>query len=70
MLFCNPSWLDGPQLIVKLLAEADRMNTVVSNLLLLTWLDAGKLTVASKPFDLGSLTAETVKRFQERVEAK
>ena len=70
VLVRNPSWLDRPQLIGKLLAEADRMNTVISDLLLLARLDAGKLTVASKPFDLVPLIAETVERFRERADAK
>ena len=70
VLVRNPSWLDKPQLIGKLLAEVDRMNTVISDLLLLARLDAGKLTVASKPFDLVPLIAETVQRFRERAEAE
>ncbi len=66
----NPDWLDRSQLIGKLLAEADRMNALISNLLLLARLDAGKLALASKPFDLGSLIVETVERFRERADAK
>ncbi len=70
VLACNPDWLNRSQLIGKLLAEADRMNALISNLLLLARLDAGKLAVASKPFDLGSLIVETVERFRERADAK
>ena len=70
MLVRNPSWLSRPQFIDKLLAETDRMNAVISDLLLLARLDAGKLAVATKPFDLGSLIAETVERFRERADAK
>ncbi len=66
----NPGWLDRSQLVGKLLTEADRMNAVISDLLLLARLDAGKLAVANKPFDLGPLIAETVERFRERTEAK
>lgn len=46
------------------------MNATISDLLLLARLDAGKLAVANKPFNLGSLIAETVERFRERAEAK
>jgi signal transduction histidine kinase len=70
VLVRNPSWLDRPQFIGKLLAEADRMNAVISDLLLLARLDTGKLAVASKPFDLGSLITETMGRFRERADAK
>lgn len=70
VLVRNPSWLSRPQFIGKLLTETDRMNAVISDLLLLARLDAGKLAVASKPFDLGSLIAETVERFRERADAK
>ncbi len=66
----NPDWLDRSQLIGKLLAEADRMSAVISDLLLLARLDSGKLAIASKPFDLGSLIAETMERFRERAAAK
>jgi signal transduction histidine kinase len=66
----NPDWLDKSRLIGKLLAEADRMNVLISNLLLLARLDAGKLTVASKPFDLSYLTEETMERFRERADTK
>ncbi len=66
----NPDWLDKSRLIGKLLAEADRMNVLISNLLLLARLDVGKLTVASKPFDLSYLIEETMERFRERAETK
>jgi signal transduction histidine kinase len=66
----NPSWLDRPRLIGKLLAETDRMNALISNLLLLARLDAGKLAVASKPFDLGCLILETAERFRECADSK
>ncbi len=56
-------------LATDLLAETDRMNAVLSDLLLLARLDAGKLSVADKPFDLGAVIAETVGRFRARADA-
>jgi signal transduction histidine kinase/HAMP domain-containing protein len=61
---------DERELVSDLLVETDRMNAVLSDLLLLARLDAGKLELASKSFDLGSVIAETVERFRARADAE
>ena len=61
---------DDRRLVEHALAETDRMGTVLSDLLLVARLDADKLDVASKPFDLvGALTAEA-ERFGPRAAGK
>jgi signal transduction histidine kinase len=50
------------------LAETDRM--VLSDLLLVARLDAGKLEVAEKPFELALVLAEEAERFGARAAAK
>src|SRR5215204_1339090 len=45
------------------LSEIDRMNTLVSDLLVLARLDADKLGVSCEPFDLAKIIAETADRF-------
>lgn len=61
---------DERELVTDLLFETDRMNAVLSDLLLLARLDAGKLGIARKPFDLGPVIAETAERFRARAEAE
>ena len=60
---------DG-KLVEHQLAETDRMGTVLSDLLLVARLDAGKLEVAEKPFDLALVLAEEAERFGARAAAK
>jgi signal transduction histidine kinase len=61
---------DDRKLIEHALAETDRMGAVLSDLLLVARLDAGKLDVARKPFDLvGALTKEA-ERFGPRAAGK
>ena len=60
---------DQRELADDLLSETDRMNAVLSDLLLLTRLDAGKLSVAREAFDLSRVIVETADRFGARAEA-
>ena len=60
---------DG-ELVEDLLEETDRMNALLSDLLTLARLDAGKLSVAREPFNLASVIAETSERFAARAEAE
>jgi signal transduction histidine kinase len=58
------------ELVEDLLGETDRMNAVLSDLLILARLDAGKLAVAREIFDLGATVAETAERFGARANAR
>ena len=58
------------ELADDLLSETDRMNAVLSDLLLLTRLDAGKLSVSSEVFDLSQTIIRTTERFRARAEAE
>jgi signal transduction histidine kinase len=57
---------DDRYLLENLLEEADRMDAVLSDLLVLARLDAGKLAVAREPFNLAEILAETADRFAAR----
>lgn len=61
---------DGRALIEDLLGETDRMSAVLSDLLVLARLDAGRLEVARAPFDLASAVCETAERFRARADAE
>jgi signal transduction histidine kinase len=54
------------ELAEDLLGETDRMNAVLSDLLLLARLDANKLSVSREPFNLASVLTETCERFAAR----
>jgi len=61
--------LQGPdemELAEEVLAEADRMGTILSDLLTMARLDAGALDVARKPFDLSVLIEQETERFRVR----
>ena len=58
------------ELADDLIAETDRMNALLSDLLTLARLDAGKLAVERKPFDLANTIAETAERFDARAAAE
>ena len=58
------------ELLEHALAETDRMAAILSDLLLVARLDAGKLGVADKPFDLSAVLSEAVGRFGSRAAAK
>lgn len=57
-------------LVEHALAETGRMSQILSNLLLVARLDAGKLEVAEKPFDLASVLTEEAERFGVRAASK
>ena len=61
---------DDQALVEHALAETDRMDAILSDLLLVARLDAGKLEVAEKPFDLSSVLSEEAERFGVRAAAK
>jgi signal transduction histidine kinase len=61
---------DHQALADDLLGETDRMNAVLSDLLLLTRLDAGKLVVSQEPFALATVIVETADRFAARAAAE
>jgi signal transduction histidine kinase len=60
---------DHQELVDDLLGETDRMNAVLSDLLLLTRLDAGKLAVSREPLSLATVAIETAERFGARAAA-
>jgi signal transduction histidine kinase len=66
----NPALADDRELAEDLVAETDRMNGVLSNLLLLARLDAGKVAIDQKPLDLGVIINETVSRFSKLARAQ
>jgi signal transduction histidine kinase len=61
---------DDRTLVEHALAETDRMDSILSDLLLVARLDAGKLEVAEKPFDLALVLSEEAERFGARAAAK
>jgi signal transduction histidine kinase len=61
---------DNRELIDDLLGETDRMNAILSDLLLLARLDADKLSVSREPFDLALVLSETSERFAARAVAE
>ncbi|MGF1472698.1 MAG: sensor histidine kinase [Rubrobacteraceae bacterium] len=61
---------DQRELADDLLSETDRMDAVLSDLLLLTRLDSGKVSVRRESFDLSRTIVETADRFATRAEAE
>ena len=61
---------DRRELAEDLIAETDRMSAVLSDLLVLARLDAGKLAVERVPFDLAAAIAEAAERFAARAVAE
>ena len=57
---------DDRELVEDILKETDRTNAILSDLLVLARLDAGKLEVAAKPFDLAVILAGAADRFEAR----
>jgi signal transduction histidine kinase len=62
----NPTDPENEEILEEQLAEIDRMDTLLSDLLVLARLDAGRLGVENKPFDLAAVSAETTGRFLKR----
>jgi signal transduction histidine kinase len=70
VLYRNSLNQEDRKLIEHALAETDRMSAVLSDLLLVARLDAGKLEVAKKPFDLVSALTGEAERFGPRAAGK
>ena len=66
----SPALADDRELAEDLVAETDRMNAVLSDLLLLARLDTEQIAFDHKPFDLGAIIAATARRFKPRAEAE
>ena len=62
----NPTDPENQEIIEDQLSEIDRMDTLLSDLLILARLDAGRLDVENKPFDLATVAADTAGRFLKR----
>jgi signal transduction histidine kinase len=58
------------KLIEHVLAETDRMDAVLSDLLLVARLDAGKLELSEELFDLSTVLSESTERFRARASEK
>ena len=57
---------DDRELVEDILQETDRTSAILSDLLVLARLDAGKLEVSGKPFDLAVILAGAADRFEAR----
>ncbi len=55
---------DDRKLMEHALGETERMGSILSDLLLVARLDAGKLEVSTKPFDLATVLSEEAERFK------
>jgi signal transduction histidine kinase len=62
----DPTDPENREIVEDQLSEIDRMDALLSDLLVLARLDAGRLDVEEKPFDLSVVTVETVGRFLTR----
>jgi signal transduction histidine kinase len=62
----HPTDPENEEVVDDQLSEIDRMNALLSDLLLLARLDAGRLDVDDKPFDLSVVAAEAADRFLTR----
>ena len=65
-----PADPENAEIVRDQLSEIDRMNALLSDLLVLARLDAGRLDVGDKPFDLSVVAAETAGRFLKRSETE
>ena len=62
----NPGAQDADEILEHQLSEIDRMDALISDLLVLARLDVGKLAVNSESFDLTTVLIEATDRFQAR----
>jgi two-component system sensor histidine kinase CiaH len=62
----HPTNPENGEVVDDQLSEIDRMNSLLSDLLLLARLDAGRLDVDDKPFDLSVVAAGAADRFLTR----
>lgn len=58
------------KLIEHALGETERMSSLLSDLLLVARLDAGRLEMSEKPFDLATVLSGEVERFRARAEGE
>ncbi len=58
------------KLMEHALGETERMNSILSDLLLVARLDAGKLEVSDKPYDLATVLREEAERFDVNAAGK
>ncbi|MGF1470737.1 MAG: sensor histidine kinase [Rubrobacteraceae bacterium] len=66
VLLRDPNVPDAGEILGHQLLEIDRMDALLSELLLLARLDAGKLDVERETFDLAAVLVESTDRFQTR----
>ena len=69
VLLDEPDAPDAGEIRVHQLSEIDRMSALLSNLLVLARIDAGKLEMERKPFDLAAVLVESTDRFRTRAGA-
>jgi signal transduction histidine kinase len=62
----DPTNPENKEIFKDQLSEIDRMDALLSDLLVLARLDAGRLDVENKPFDLATVAAEATGRFLAR----
>ena len=62
----EPEATDAPEIRARQLSEIDRTSAILSDLLTLVRLDAGRLGVGREPFDLAQVIFETANRFRTR----
>ena len=65
----DPAARDAPELLAHQVEEIDRMDGLLSELLLLARLDAGRLAVEADTFDLAAVLGECAGRFRRRAES-
>jgi signal transduction histidine kinase len=70
MMARTPKTPDDREFLGHLLAETDRMDAILSELLVLARLDTGKLAVVREPFNLADVVMETADRFGRRAAAE
>jgi signal transduction histidine kinase len=70
VLLRDPYVPDAREILEYQLSEIDRMNVLLTDLLTLARLDAGKLAVGQEPFDLATAISETAERFSARAFAE
>src|ERR687897_733990 len=70
VLLRDPYVPDAREILEYQLSEIDRMNVLLTDLLTLARLDAGKLAVGQEPFDLATAISETAERFLARAFAE
>ena len=70
MMARTPKSGDDEEFLGHLLSETDRMDEILSDLLVLARLDSGELAVAREPFNLADTVVETADRFAKRAAAR